>query len=168
MIEKNIIIMQAVSAILMGSDYFMPEPLRKSINEPLREYFLGVKERSLKPFPDYWKFFWENKKKTIYPLIFVFITAVFFKYIQELIYGIFSYFPWLPPVLILFWLAAFSISVALMSNYVINQLIVLIFLAAPITGVSFFLEKSGKGPMAAIGFVVLMISFFIRYNHAHP
>ncbi|NVN05357.1 hypothetical protein HW509_07060 [Asaia spathodeae] len=162
--EKNIIIMQAISAALMGSDYFMPESLRKSINDPLRDYFLGVKERALKPFPDYWNFFWKNKRETVYPLAIVLLSLFISElhpfsihYTSSLLHVVIS-------IIIIFWFLIFAISIILISNSILNQIATLVLLNIPITGLAFFLEKSGKGPMAASGFIILMISFYIRYK----
>lgn len=156
--------MQAISAVLMGSDYFMPESLRKSINDPLKTYFLGVKERAFKPFPEYWDFFWKNKTKTLYPLIIVVLNLFLYKFHLFSFHGTSGFLSYVIPVFALLWFFVSGISIILISNNILNQMVILVFLALPITGVAFFLEKSGKGPMAAAGFVILMLSFFIRYR----
>ena len=159
--NKNIILMQAVAAALMGSDYFMPKAIRVKTNEILRGYFSGVRNRSYDGIGMFWKYALSNKWKTIYPTVYLTTLTVFVLHFGQSTLETRMNLALLFLVLLIGMFYMFLISI-----YILDRLVSALMLNMPLVSISYFLERTEKGPLAAIGFIILVITFILRYLEA--
>lgn len=157
--NRHIVITQATAAILMGVDYFTPKYIRESISSPLRDYFSGTRIRSISHFYGIWEYSLRHKWRSFYPFLYLSAATVVFHDNSAKTYltthlSAFILIPFLTLVLV---------SIFLAMNF-FNHLLLCLVVSLPIAGVALFLEKSERGPLAAIGFLILMTSFLIRYT----
>ncbi|WP_421221203.1 hypothetical protein [Aeromonas enteropelogenes] len=160
--EQNLLIIkwQFAATILMGLDYFISDSFREKANAYVKSYFQGMQERV---DADVKLAFSAFKGKLFHVLISIIQIAIgvgFFvlsRYIDEnsiwLLIG----------TLIV---AGFFIVAGF--NFAFNSvfdLLTKLGMAAPFRFLTTFLVGSPKGPIAAIGFICLMISFYLRYSY---
>lgn len=161
--EQNLLVMkwQFAATILMGLDYFISDSFRSKANLYVKNYFRGVQERI---DADVVQAFSEFKGK-----VFQFFVSL----IQIIIgFGLFCFGLGIDGELI--WLlvgvlltAVFFIVSGLSFAFdSVFDLLAKLGIAAPFRFITTFLVGSPKGPIAAIGFICLMISFYLRYSYA--
>ena len=150
--------MQALAAVLMGSDYFMPTTVRDRVNRPIRIYISGVRVNTSNHIMSLYRFAMANKSKTVYPAIYVTsFTTILLHFGQPAPGHMLSKLAVSAGALINL------IAVMLVCRYLLSELVVLLVVAVPLGFLCMFLERSEKGPLAAVGFTVLLISLCVRY-----
>lgn len=160
--EQNLLIMkwQFAATILMGLDYFISDSFREKANAYVRSYFQGMQERV---DADVKQAFSEFKGKLFHVLISIIQIAigvglfVLSRHIDENLI-------WLLIGTLLvagfFIIAGFNFAFT-----TVFDLLTKLGIAAPFRFLTTFLVGSPKGPIAAIGFICLMISFYLRYSY---
>lgn len=151
---------QFLATALMGLDYFISDNFREKANAYIKNYFQGVQHRV---DADVIKAFSEFKGK---------IFHVFFSLIQIAIgVGFFAVSRYIDENLLLLLIATLILSAFFIVagfNFAFNvffNLLTQLGIAAPFRFITTFLVGSPKGPIAAIGFLCLMISFYLRYSY---
>ncbi|MGR5392553.1 hypothetical protein [Vibrio alginolyticus] len=151
---------QFAATVLMGLDYFISDRFREKANTYVRNYFQGIQERV---DADVVLAFSEFKGKLFHFFLSLFQIGiggglfVLSRYIDEnsllLLVGILI-------IAVFFIIAGFNFAFSAVFN-----LLVKLGIAGPFRFLTTFLVGSPKGPIAAIGFICLMISFYLRYSY---
>ncbi|KJF99481.1 tryptophan-rich sensory protein [Photobacterium leiognathi] len=160
--EQNLLIMkwQFAATILMGLDYFISDSFREKANAYVRGYFQGMQERV---DADVKQAFSEFKGKLFHVLISIIQIAigvglcVLSRHIDENLIWLF--------IGILLVALFFIIAGVNFAFTTVFHLLTKLGIAAPFRFLTTFLVGSPKGPIAAIGFICLMISFYLRYSY---
>lgn len=151
---------QFAAALLMGLDYFIPDDLRAKANNYVKIYFNGMQKRV---DADIAKSFSEFKGKLFRVFIAIIQISIgsFFIFISQHINTSSIYLL----ILILSIGGIFIISGFSFAFNAVFEFITRLGIATPFRILTTFLIGSPKGPIAAIGFLCLIISFFLRYSY---
>lgn len=158
--EQSLLILkwQIAAATLMGLDYFIPDNIREKANSYVRNYFEGMQSRVDKTMTDAVIQFKSELPRILISFLQIglgvgcFVLSGHIEAISMVAAII------LMLVAIFFIVAGFNFAF----NSVFNFLTTL-GLATPFKLTTIFLVGSPKGPVAAIGFCCLAVSFYLRY-----
>lgn len=144
----------------MGLDYFISDKFREKANTYVRNHFQGVQQRV---DADVIKAFSEFKGKLLHVFISLFQVAIgiggfaLSRYIGE--YSIYLFIAVLIFSIFLI-VAGFNFAFHTILDFFTKLGVV-----APFRFLTTFLVSSPKGPIAAIGFLCLMVSFYLRFSY---
>ena len=160
--DQNLLIIkwQFAATILMGLDYFISDSFREKANAYVKSYFQGMQKRV---DADVAQAFSEFKGKLFHVFISLAQIAIgvgvflLSRYIDEN-----SIWLLIGALLIagFFIIAGFNFAFT-----TIFDLLTKLGIAAPFRLLTTFLVGSPKGPIAAIGFICLLTSFYLRYSY---
>jgi hypothetical protein len=158
--EITVLSCQIVASLLMGCDYFMPSTWRVKINQSLSDYFSRLKDNIDREISEKFKEVFARLQIIFFFLCLLAITAVMYHLRVFL-------FENLHPMLYLF-VAMISLLCATIAVHYIIRNMVKLLVALSIGGIFFrsisvFLLKTEKGPLAGTGFIMLLVSFIMRY-----
>jgi len=153
---------QATAALMMGWDYLMPSSKREFLNSRLRNYFGQVQDNVDKSIVLAWKDLISNIKPLILSLILAFSGYNSFSYISN---EILISFPIMTTIFLGVAMIAFVGGTLFVINLICKLIIPFCFGGMIFRVLTTFLLMTEKGPFAGIGFVILIISFFMRYKN---
>ena len=161
--EQQLLILkfQIAASILMGLDYFMPESWREKANEKAKGYFSGVQSRVDSDMNSAWEYIKSKTAKIITASVMLGLAFLMlnFKSLPILMES---------PVFLSLWsiatLLLFSGGFLTLFN-IFMDILLPIGLGGLFRAFTTFILGSPKGPLAAIGFICLCISFGLRYNY---
>ncbi|WMN59561.1 hypothetical protein NI389_15495 [Pseudoalteromonas xiamenensis] len=161
--EQQLLVLkfQIAASILMGLDYFMPESWREKANEKAKAYFSGVQSRVDSDITSTWEYIKSKIAKII--------TAVVMLGLGFLMLN-FNSLPILvesPAFLSLWSIAALLLLTGgfLTLSNIFMYILIPVGLGGLFRSFTTFILGSPKGPLAAIGFICLCVSFGLRYNY---
>lgn len=160
--DMTIFTFQVTAALMMGWDYLMPAKWREKINEKLRSRFVTLQSNVDSKIIDFIKDLISNYKVIIVSLLMV---ASGLAIIDNL--NFFMKFGYPSLVFIISSIGAVTLAlgglflVNLISNAITNFFVSGIIPRMLLT----FLLITEKGPFAGMGFIILLISFFMRYQN---
>lgn len=145
----------------MGLDYLMPESLQKNINNKAFTYFSNVQEGIDSDIIDTWEYIKKNLDVITISLLMICSSFLMFRFTDLSIFRG-NY------ILLSLWsIAIFFLALIGMISFVniIKNTIVPMGLGGSFRIFTTFVLFSPKGPLAAIGFICLCTSFFLRYKY---
>jgi hypothetical protein len=151
---------QIAATILMGLDYFIPDSLRETANAYVKRYFSGMQQRVDRDVNKAVNEFKGELPRVLIALIQIAAGVGLFvlsRYVGE------SSIPLL--ILLLIGAMFFIISGFNFAFNTFFDLLQTLGIAAPFRFFTTFLVGSPKGPIAACGFICLMVSFYLRYTY---
>ena len=159
--QLTILQLQFFAALFMGLDYFMPDSWRTYLNSFAEKYFSGVQGRVDKDLVSSWEQIKNNSAKifvSIFSLATCFLTAELTKtpLLQES--------PSLNSLLVIAVVLLFAAGFLPLFKIIID-LVVPVGFGGILRILTSFILGSPKGPLAAIGFVSLLLSFLFRYMY---
>ncbi|MRJ44857.1 hypothetical protein KF946_00955 [Idiomarina loihiensis] len=161
--DQQLIILklQIAASILMGLDYFMPESWREKANEKAKAYFSGVQSRIDSDITSAWEYIKSKVAKIITAVVMLGLAflMLYFKSLPIIVESPVFLSLWSIAPLLLFtggFLTLFSIFM---------DILLPVGLGGLFRALTTFILGSPKGPLAAIGFICLCLSFFLRYNY---
>nr|WP_278995729.1 hypothetical protein [Plesiomonas shigelloides] len=160
--EQNLLIIkwQFAATLLMGLDYFISDSFREKANAYIKSYFQGMQERIDVDV----KLAFSAFKGKLFHVLFSIIQIAIGVGLVVLSRHIEENSIWLLIVALI--VAGFFIVAGF--NFAFNTVFALLSklgIAAPFKLLTIYLVGSPKGPIAAIGFIFLMISFYLRYSY---
>lgn len=158
--EITVLSCQIVASLLMGCDYFMPTAWRAKVNQTLFGYFSRLRNNLDKDIS-------QKIKETLAQLKVISFCLCLIAIAYAIYYFRVPLYENLTPILYLC-LATISILCAALALHIIIGHAVKLLVALGIGGVFFrsisvFLLKTEKGPLAGTGFLMLLVSFIMRY-----
>ncbi len=144
----------------MGLDYFLPESWREKANEKAKAFFSGVQESADSDLKSAFLYLKSQTLKIVTSLIMVALSFAMLKLGSSSL--IKEY-----PVFLALWSIA---SMLLFSGGFLTLFHIFMDILTPVgvggffRAITTFIVSSPKGPLAAIGFICLCISFSLRYN----
>lgn len=153
--------LQIAASILMGLDYFMPESWREKANDKAKAYFFGVQSRADSNITTAWEYFKSKTAKIVASALMLSLSygMLYFQSLPILVEN--------PVFLSLYSIAAlllFAVGFLTLFN-ILMDILLPVSLGGLFRAVTTFILGSPKGPLAAIGFICLCISFGLRYNY---
>ncbi|MDX6042986.1 hypothetical protein [Scandinavium lactucae] len=158
--EITVLSCQIVASLLMGCDYFMPSAWRAKINHSLSEYFSRLRDNVDRDISQKFKETLAQLQIVLFCLCLIAIAAAIYHFRVFL-------FESLPPILYLCVTIISLLCAVIALHYIIGHTVKLL-VALGLGGlffrsVSVFLLKTEKGPLAGTGFLMLLVSFIMRY-----
>lgn len=153
--------LQFFAALLMGLDYFMPDAWRAKMNEYVASYFSGVQGRVDEDLMTSWQYVKKNAVK-----IFVSIFSLGACYLISTLTKtpLLQEYQVLNSLLVMAVVLLFAVGFITLFNIIVDLLVPVGFGGSLRIFTSFVLG-SPKGPLAAIGFTILMVSFLFRSSY---
>jgi CBS-domain-containing membrane protein len=153
--------LQFFAALFMGVDYFMPDSWRAKINEHVSMYVSGVQGRVDEDLISAWQHVKHNSTK-----IFVAIFSLTACYLIAAL----TKTPLLQEYQILNSLLVIAVALLFTAGFltlfkIIVDLLVPVGFGGSLRLFTSFILGSPKGPLAAIGFTILMVSFLVRRSY---
>lgn len=145
----------------MGLDYLMPESLRENINHKTFSYFSNMQQGIDSEIIDTWEYIRKNLDVIIISILMICSSLIMIRFANLSIF-MGNYI-----LLSLWWISIFFLALIGIINLIsiIKNTIVPISLGGSLRIFTTFILFSPKGPLAAIGFVCLCTSFFLRYQY---
>jgi hypothetical protein len=152
---------QIAASFLMGLDYFMPESWREKANGKAKDYFSGMQGTVDSDMKSAWEDIKSKSAKIFVSVLMLSLSfaMVYFKNLSILIESPVFLSLWPIFSLILFiggFLTLFSI---------FRDILLPVGLGELFRAFTTFVLGAPKGPLAAVGFICLCISFGLRYNY---
>lgn len=161
--EQSLLIMkwQFAAAILMGLDYFIPDSFREKANAYVKNYFQGMQERVDTNIKHAFSEFKGKLFRILISLVQITIGVGLFAVGRHI--GENSIWLLIGALLVagFFIIAGFNFAFTAVFDFLTS-----LGIAAPFRFLTTFLVCSPKGPIAAIGFICLMVSFYLRYSYS--
>lgn len=158
--EITVLSCQIVASLLMGSDYFMPSVWRAKINQSLFGYFARLRDNVDRDISQKFKETFAQLKRIFICLCLIATSSAIY-YFRIFLYEHLTPIPYLCLVLISFLFSALALNVLI--GHAIKLLVALGVGGLFFRSISTFLLKTEKGPLAGTGFLMLLISFIMRY-----
>jgi len=160
--DMTVFTFQVTAALMMGWDYLMPARWREKMNNKLKNRFLTIQSNVDNKMIDFIKEITSDYKAIIISALMIILGLVMINNINVLMkIG----YPSLAFVISL----VGAISLALGGFFLINlvsNIITHFFISGVIPRILLkFLTMTEKGPFAGMGFIVLLVSFFMRYQN---
>ncbi|KSY78790.1 hypothetical protein APU11_17930 [Enterobacter sp. 50793107] len=158
--EIAVLSCQIVASLLMGCDYFMPSTWRGKINQSLSEYFSRLRDNVDRDISMRFKEIFAQLQIIFFCLSLLAIAVAIYYFRVFL-------FENLTPMLYLCITIISILCAAIALHYIIGHTVKLL-VTLGIGGILFrsisvFLLKTEKGPLAGTGFLMLLVSFIMRY-----
>ena len=164
--QITVLMWQVAAALLMGLDYFCPKTIRAKADAIARSYFERV-DRDLSTHIDKEAIKLKKRLPSAGLALFFILTGALFFFVGLKADDYISS----PKVLIAIAVLTFAPAVALLitgitfiSNWLVNFFETL-GVSTPFRIFVYYVLNSPKGPLAAMGFLCLCISFYLRYNY---
>ncbi len=160
--EITVLSCQIVASLLMGCDYFMPSTWRVKINQSLSEYFSRLRDNVDREISEKFREVFARLQIIFFCFCLLAIAVAIYHFRVFL-------FDNLPPILYLCVTMISLLCAAIALHYIIGNIVKLL-VALSIGGlffrsISVFLLKTEKGPLAGTGFLMLLVSFIMRYTN---
>jgi hypothetical protein len=160
--EQTLLVMQwqIAATILMGLDYFISDSIREKANTYVKCYFEEMQQRVDRDVTKAVDKFKNEFPRVLISLIQIVIGIVIFflgRYVGDDSLGFL--------ILLLIAAAIFIISGFNFAFNTVFDLLQTLGIAAPFRFITTFLIGSPKGPIAALGFICLSVSFYLRYTY---
>lgn len=160
--DMTVFTFQVTAALMMGWDYLMPARLREKMNNKLKNRFLTIQSNVDTKMKDFIKEITSDYKVIIISAIMIILGLFIINNINTLMK--IGY-----PSVAFFISLIGTISLALGGFFLLNlvsNIITHFFIGGVIPRMLLtFLTLTEKGPFAGMGFIVLLISFFMRYQN---
>ncbi|WP_158149062.1 MULTISPECIES: hypothetical protein [Pantoea] len=160
--DMTVFTFQVTAALMMGWDYLMPARWREKVNNKLRNRFVTIQSNVDTKMIDFIKEITSNYKVIIVSVFMIILGLVVINNINVLMK--IGY-----PSVAFFIALIGTISLALGGFFLLNlvsNIITHFFISGVIPRILLtFLIMTEKGPFAGMGFIVLLVSFFMRYQN---
>lgn len=160
--DMTVFTFQVTAALMMGWDYLMPARLREKMNNKLKNRFLTIQSNVDTKMKDFIKEITSDYKVIMISAIMIILGLFMINNINALMN--IGY-----PSVAFFISLIGTISLALGGFFLLNlvsNIITHFFISGVIPRMLLtFLTLTEKGPFAGMGFIVLLISFFMRYQN---
>lgn len=160
--EITVLSCQIVASLLMGCDYFMPSVWRAKINRSLFGYFARLRDNVDKDISQKFKETFAQLKIIFFCLCLIAISYAIF-YFRVFLYENLTPMLYLCLVIISLLLSVLALHVII--GYAVKLLVALGVGGLFFRSISVFLLTTEKGPLAGTGFLMLLISFIMRYSN---
>lgn len=160
--EITVLSCQIVASLLMGCDYFMPSTWRAKINQILFGYFARLRDNVDRDISQKFKETFAQIKIIFFCLCLLAISYAIY-YFRIFLYELLTPIPYLCLTLISLLFSALALNVLI--GHAVKLLVVLGVGGLFFRSISVFLLKTEKGPLAGTGFLMLLISFIMRYSN---
>lgn len=160
--DMTVFTFQVTAALMMGWDYLMPAKWREKMNNKLRARFVNIQSNVDTKMKDFIKEIASNYKAIIVSTLMIILGLFIINSINLLMQ--IGY----PSVAFVISFIG-AINLALGGLFLINMvsnIITHFFIGGVIPRVLLtFLIVTEKGPFAGMGFIILLVSFFMRYQN---
>ncbi|MEN4696700.1 hypothetical protein ABEG91_05400 [Pantoea agglomerans] len=160
--DMTVFTFQVTAALMMGWDYLMPARWREKMNNKLKNRFLTIQSNVDSKMMDFIKEITSDYKAIIVSVFMIILGLVMINNINVLMK--IGY-----PSIAFFISLIGTISLALGGYFLLNlvsSIILHFFIGGVMPRILLtFLIMTEKGPFAGMGFIVLLISFFMRYQN---
>lgn len=153
---------QVTAALMMGWDYLMPSTKRELLNSKLRQYFAQVQTNVDKSIILAWQDLISNIKPVIISIILSLSGYHSFNYISG---DILVTYPILTSIALVIAMICFVGGSLFLVNLLCKLIVPFCFGGMIFRVLTTFLLMTEKGPFAGIGFIILLISFVMRYKN---
>lgn len=160
--DMTIFTFQVTATLMMGWDYFMPAKWREKINKKLSSRFVTFQSNADSNIIDFIKDMISSYKIILASLVMVTSGLTI---IENLRFFMKIGYPSIVFIISCIGVVALALGGLFLVNLIINAINKFFFSGVMPRILLTFLIITEKGPFAGMGFIVLLISFFMRYQN---